>query len=97
MEVGRGREDRNRLQATQRPAAQDVLGNHALAQPEEAGVGAGTAEEGREREFLAYGEKFFANDYDTEATLTSITREDLLHLQYCAQQAGCSSPAVRRI
>ncbi len=33
--------------------------------------------EGRERKFLAYGEKFFANDYDTEATLNAITREDL--------------------
>ena len=33
--------------------------------------------EARERDFLAYGEKFFANDYDTEASINSISREDL--------------------
>ena len=33
--------------------------------------------EGREREFLAYGEKFWANRYPTEASVKSIAREDL--------------------
>lgn len=33
--------------------------------------------EGRERGFLAFGEEFFANRYDTEASLKSITKADL--------------------
>jgi predicted Zn-dependent peptidase len=33
--------------------------------------------EGREREFLAYGEQFWANRYTTETSVNSITREDL--------------------
>jgi len=33
--------------------------------------------EGREREFLAFGDKFWANRYTTEASINSITREDL--------------------
>ena len=33
--------------------------------------------EGREAGFLAYGEKFWANDYDTEASVKSITRGDM--------------------
>ena len=33
--------------------------------------------EARERDFLAYGEKFWANRYPTEASLNSLTREDL--------------------
>ncbi|MCI0746901.1 MAG: insulinase family protein [Verrucomicrobia subdivision 3 bacterium] len=33
--------------------------------------------EAREREFLAYGEKFWANRYPTEASVNSITQEDL--------------------
>jgi predicted Zn-dependent peptidase len=33
--------------------------------------------EARERDFLAYGEKFWANRYATEASLNSLTREDL--------------------
>ncbi len=34
--------------------------------------------EAREREFLAYGEKFWSNRYDTENSIKSITRDDLL-------------------
>ncbi len=33
--------------------------------------------EGREAGFLAYGEKFWGNDYDTAASVESITREDI--------------------
>ncbi len=33
--------------------------------------------EGRERDFLAYGEKFWINRHATEASINSITREDL--------------------
>ena len=33
--------------------------------------------EAREAGFLAYGEKFWANDYDTAASVESITREDM--------------------
>jgi predicted Zn-dependent peptidase len=33
--------------------------------------------EGRERGFLAMGEKFFANAYDTQATVSSVTKEDV--------------------
>ena len=33
--------------------------------------------EAREREFLAYGEKFWGNHYTTEATLNSVTRDDI--------------------
>ncbi len=33
--------------------------------------------EGRERDFLAYGEKFWSNRHTTEASINSITREDL--------------------
>ncbi len=33
--------------------------------------------EAREREFLAFGEQFWANQYTTEATLNSVTRKDL--------------------
>jgi zinc protease len=33
--------------------------------------------EGREREFLAYGEKFWANHYTTETSINGITPEDL--------------------
>lgn len=33
--------------------------------------------EGREREFLAYGEQFWANRYTTEKSLNSVSREDL--------------------
>src|SRR2546421_10945180 len=33
--------------------------------------------EAREREFLAFGEQFWANQYTTEATLNSVTRNDL--------------------
>ena len=34
--------------------------------------------EGREREILAYGEKFWNNRYTTEASVKSITREDMM-------------------
>ncbi len=34
--------------------------------------------EARERQFLAYGEKFWNNHYDTEASMKSITREDVI-------------------
>jgi zinc protease len=34
--------------------------------------------EAREREFLAYGEKFWANRYPTEASVKSVAREDLV-------------------
>jgi predicted Zn-dependent peptidase len=33
--------------------------------------------EGRERGFLAMGEKFFANAYDTEASVSALTKEDV--------------------
>lgn len=37
-----------------------------------------TAIEGREREFLAYGDQFWACRYDTEASVQSITRDELI-------------------
>ncbi len=37
-----------------------------------------TAIEGREREFLAYGDRFWACRYDTEASVQSITRDELI-------------------
>jgi predicted Zn-dependent peptidase len=62
-----------------------ALGKQQLLQAMKERNDDSAAIEGREQEFLAFGENFWANQYSTAASVDSITRADLekFHQQWC--------------